>query len=498
MAVTAQDIEQYYVVLGVLHGATIDQIKSARNALARKWHPDRFPSQEEKVQAEKEMKRINLAYAFLKEYQPIARPNHSANSKVSADSPVKVKARPSPGSRNLKNPVALVEEARSMAVSGQVSEAIMLLDVAIATQDDYAEAYQLRGELRQQFGQDYGAKSDLRNARHYRWANQSKAKPEPVRSTPPKSTPPKSTPPKSTPPELTPLKSTATQRPKVIFHDELAGHTDRITQLRWYGKVLLSSSLDGSVRFWSGLNGMSEGYLLGKDAIVSMAASPEQDLVVTGCDNGQVKMWSFKHRKLIRSLPLHQGSVTGVAFDASGKLLITVGEDGVMKIFRLNPASLVSTVKNEMPIWAIDRLGNHFVTTHSSSKLSINQLDRMVYDANLSSTFCKALGVSRDGKWIAVGDDRACVAIVDSKGNQIKSFATYGTGAVNAIVFTNDSQYLITAGQSSVIQIWNTRTWDLCHQWDADAIEITALQVTQHFIISAGSDHKARRWKMEW
>ena len=65
MAVMAQDMEQYYAVLGLRYGATIEQIKQARNLLAREWHPDRFPSDGEKVQAEEKMKRINLAYAFL-------------------------------------------------------------------------------------------------------------------------------------------------------------------------------------------------------------------------------------------------------------------------------------------------------------------------------------------------------------------------------------------------------------------------------------------------
>ena len=48
----AKDIEQYYAVLGLRYGATIEQIKQARNQLAREWHPDRFSSDDEKVQAE--------------------------------------------------------------------------------------------------------------------------------------------------------------------------------------------------------------------------------------------------------------------------------------------------------------------------------------------------------------------------------------------------------------------------------------------------------------
>jgi hypothetical protein len=493
-----QDVEQYYAVLGLRYGATIDQIKQSRNQLARNWHPDRFTSDADKAKAEDKMKAINLAYDFLKTYDPFVTHYETSNTHESApDSTVGFKTHRSPASRNLQDPTALVQEARSLLTRNLFSDAIMLLDIAIATQDDYAEAYQLRGELRGQLGQDYGAKSDFRKARHYRWVHQSNTKKEPPRSSSRTQSKTQSTSSKSTNPSSRPNTNPPPIEPQITLHYELKGHPDRITQLRVQQHLLVSASADGTMRVWNLLNGELEAVLPGKTTINTIAISPKQDFLVAGCQDGQVKMWSFQHRKLIRSLPLHQGAVTGIEFDALGNILTTVGVDGVTKVFRLNPASLLATVPGTMPIWSIARLGAQMMTTKADSTLNRSLQDKVIHTVPLSSPVCKTLGVSPDKKWIAVGDDRASIQIFDANQVLIKSFASYGNGKVNAIVFTSDNQYLITAGETSMIQIWKTQTWELFHQWEADEREITALQVTGQFLLSAGSDQVIRMWKLD-
>ena len=55
----------YYKVLGVPHGCTLNQIKDAYRKLAREWHPDRYQDKAEKKHAEEMMKSINTAYDIL-------------------------------------------------------------------------------------------------------------------------------------------------------------------------------------------------------------------------------------------------------------------------------------------------------------------------------------------------------------------------------------------------------------------------------------------------
>lgn len=56
-----------YEVLEIAHGASITDIDKAFRKLARKYHPDRFQTAEEREDATKVMSIINASYSFLKQ-----------------------------------------------------------------------------------------------------------------------------------------------------------------------------------------------------------------------------------------------------------------------------------------------------------------------------------------------------------------------------------------------------------------------------------------------
>ena len=66
------DAKRCYETLGLQLDASQEQIKSAWRQLVIQWHPDKV-AHNQKLQsiAQEEMKTINLAYDFLKSYQPV-------------------------------------------------------------------------------------------------------------------------------------------------------------------------------------------------------------------------------------------------------------------------------------------------------------------------------------------------------------------------------------------------------------------------------------------
>jgi len=65
------DPRRAYRVLGLVPGATADEVRTAWHDLAQVWHPDRFPEGRRlRAKAEENLKRINAAYEVLKAFDP--------------------------------------------------------------------------------------------------------------------------------------------------------------------------------------------------------------------------------------------------------------------------------------------------------------------------------------------------------------------------------------------------------------------------------------------
>ena len=66
-------MKDYYEILLVTREATQEKIKQQYRRLIRTWHPDKFPEQGEKAQAEEKTKEINEAYGVLRDAAKRAR-----------------------------------------------------------------------------------------------------------------------------------------------------------------------------------------------------------------------------------------------------------------------------------------------------------------------------------------------------------------------------------------------------------------------------------------
>jgi len=59
-------LKDAYRLLGLPYGASMDDVKKARRNLARQWHPDIYPKEQERQLAENRIKQINAAFAYIK------------------------------------------------------------------------------------------------------------------------------------------------------------------------------------------------------------------------------------------------------------------------------------------------------------------------------------------------------------------------------------------------------------------------------------------------
>ena len=243
------------------------------------------------------------------------------------------------------------------------------------------------------------------------------------------------------------------------------GHVDIISQILFVNQSLISASHDGTVRIWCAETGIQQGYLAIGAAVTAIATSPNSNLFITGDRSGKIKMWNLVDCKLIRSIPLHTGKITGIHFTLNGKGFVTTGDDGMLKIFQLNSASLRHTLQiAKVPIFCSALMGDRIFTASADSQLRMILKGKITHTEPLSSPISKTMAANTDRSWVAIGDDRGSVHCFDARGDLHKSFVGCH-GRIQDISFLSSGKKLLVIGESSTIKIWDTTTWNLCTEW---------------------------------
>lgn len=164
-----------------------------------------------------------------------------------------------------------------------------------------------------------------------------------------------------------------------------------------------------------------------KDAILSVAFSPDGSTIATGSYDKLVKLWDAATGKELRTLKEHSDAVYSVAFLPDGKQLVSGAGDRTLKIWEAQSGKRLFTISD-----ALDAI--YAVTVHpSGSKLAAAGADRMIRT------------------WSWNGDAAAPVATL------LHSMFAHGD-AVLGLAYSPDGTTLVSAGADRAIKIWDAAT----------------------------------------
>jgi WD40 repeat protein/serine/threonine protein kinase len=130
--------------------------------------------------------------------------------------------------------------------------------------------------------------------------------------------------------------------------NELAGfrpHQDlTFAEFSHTGELILTASLDSSVRIWDAASGQarmtldehSAGPLGGHSKPVNCAVfSPDDRHILTGSEDGSVRQWELASMRVLRVIQVSDKGVSRVAISHDGQTLFTASRPGQAAIYRL-------------------------------------------------------------------------------------------------------------------------------------------------------------------
>ena len=230
----------------------------------------------------------------------------------------------------------------------------------------------------------------------------------------------------------------------VTFGEE---HRGSVTALEFVankgGKVLVSASLDGTVRCFDmkryrnfkTLSGLSESRL---PQFICMAVDPVGgDFVVAGAQNTfEIFLWSQETGRLLECLSGHQGPVSGVKFSPASNDLISCSWDGTIRIW-----SLFQGTKCTRQVIKIGHDATSLSLNQAGTELMVSTINGQIIPFDVESG--EQLGTPIDGR---------CDLGVSQEEDQVsRDRKKY----FSSLCYSSDGNYLLAGGNSKFLCIYH-------------------------------------------
>jgi WD40 repeat protein/tRNA A-37 threonylcarbamoyl transferase component Bud32 len=268
------------------------------------------------------------------------------------------------------------------------------------------------------------------------------------------------------------------------------------------GGTLVTGGEDGRVKVWDANTGRLRLTLNAHHAEVrNVEISSDGALLVTSSPDGTAKLWNLATGALVRSFEGHGAAVRAARFAPDGRHLLTAARDATVRIWDLDrDVSPITFVAHDLPLWTArwSPDGQHVVTASSDATAR-------VWDARSGKRQFTLVGhrdwivdaiYSADGRSIATASSDRTARSWDAASGRQRAVMVDPLQQIEKIAFSPDGSRLVTGGMDKLVKVWNTSDGRLLEVLAGHASYVNAVAVNDEgtLIATASSDGTARLW----
>ena len=235
------------------------------------------------------------------------------------------------------------------------------------------------------------------------------------------------------------------------------------------GELIVSGSLDGTVRRWRASSGKAIGEPLYSDnGIEDVAISEDDKYIVSGSDEGEILLWDTLSGEAI-GLPLRgsECKLSAVAVNRERKLILSGHKDGT--VYHWDVSAQGNDLAQHRPLALLDEMPNMSCVTESASdKLAVSgSEDNGVRKPDTSTDEAvrppmeggvHSLTISKDGTLIVSGGMDGIVQRWDASTGESVGEPMYGhRGTVLSIIISDDGKLIVTGSNDKTVRRWDAR-----------------------------------------
>ena len=172
------------------------------------------------------------------------------------------------------------------------------------------------------------------------------------------------------------------------------------------GRFLASSSIDGKVDLWECSTwSLFAEFVVGPDAVFSVAFSPDDTRLATAGESGSVVLWDVETQQELRRFHGHTGSVFSVGFSPDGTTLASSGIDTLVFLWNVETGEIANRIANDLPTNCAFSPNNYVLATsnggHGAVRLFNWRSGRLLDEYHAQWWYIPSLSFSLDGRALA-------------------------------------------------------------------------------------------------
>lgn len=284
--------------------------------------------------------------------------------------------------------------------------------------------------------------------------------------------------------------------------------------------TLASAGADGTVRLWALPEGTPGAVWNVGDVVTSVAFSEDGTLLAAGSDDDGIHLWDLQRRQPLPPLLGHTSNVHRVVFVPHSGELASVAGDGTVRLWEPRSGRLREIVEpgagslfglafsgdgSRMAVAGVGRRVHLFERTQRRGETVWNPSAQLAGHRER----IEAVAFSPDGRWLYSCDEGGQLLWWQHRGEhwQRQSDQRAHIGAIYALAVSEDGALLATAGGDATVRLWNTATQrprplpDVQRMPEAlsahiGAVRAVAFSTDGQWLFTGSASGRLTRWRM--
>lgn len=266
------------------------------------------------------------------------------------------------------------------------------------------------------------------------------------------------------------------------------------------GRYLASGAVDGEIKIWDWQTGQEVKSLSGHtDVLTDLVWSPDGTKLASSGWDRHVRIWDFATGNELLSLP-HERWVRVLAWSSDTRFVLSGGDDLSLKVWQVDQGQLSVEFEMKAPIMTLSTAPNGSLAAIGLKSGEVKVLNFETGKDIVLERFqgeVTAVKWSFDGRYLAAGTDRT-IKVWNMETNElVQRIRT--ENYFFALSWGRESYLLVSAGARGIIDVWSALSGDnmLRIAGHTGAVKALAWAPQGNYLASGGEDRLIRIWDLE-